>query len=450
MALSGLDIYKLLPKTNCKKCGMPTCLAFAMKLASKQVSLDQCPDVSAESRTALSEASEPPIKLVQVGVGEETKVEIGNETVMFRHEESFYHPSGVAIRVGDDLSAQDLKARIDKINGLKFERVGTKIHVDMIAVNNVSGDAVKFAETVKAVDAESGLPLLLISEDTDSLLAGMKSIPGKRPLVHAATKDNWERLLPVAKEQKCGLCVRAESFDELAELTKKIKDAGFNDLVLDPGTREIGETLQAMTQIRRAALKKNFRQLGYSTVAFALNGEPDFQTIMASTYVAKYAGIVVTDADTPARVMPILTARTNIYTDPRKPITVDPKIYEIGEVTENSPFLITTNFSLTYYTVEGETESSRVPSYILAVDTDGTSVLTAWAADKFVPEPIAAAIKASGIADKVKHRKVIIPGHVAVIAAGLADELGGEWEILIGPKEATGLPTYLKNDWKAS
>jgi acetyl-CoA decarbonylase/synthase complex subunit gamma len=163
--------------------------------------------------------------------------------------------------------------------------------------------------------------------------------------------------------------------------------------------------------------------------------------------VAKYAAVVVTDAWEPWQLLPVLTTRQDIYTDPQKPVAVEPRLYSVGQVGKDSPVLVTTNFSLSYYSVEGEVEASRVPAYILAVDTEGTSVLTAWASDKFNAETITKALKKSGLDGQLSHKKLVIPGFVAVLSAGVEDESG--WSVEIGPKEAAGLPSYLKKQWKA-
>jgi acetyl-CoA decarbonylase/synthase complex subunit gamma len=249
----------------------------------------------------------------------------------------------------------------------------------------------------------------------------------------------------VAKEENCPLAIRADGLEALAELTPKVADAGVEEIVVDPGTRGLKATLEALTQIRRLSLKA-FRPLGYPAIAFATDDDPTMQAVEASTYVAKYAAVVVTDAVERWQMLPILTSRQDIYIDPQKPVAVEPKLYEVGDVGAESPVLVTTNFSLSYYSVEGEVEASRVPAYIISVDTEGTSVLTAWASDKFNAETISEAMKKAGIEDKVSHRQLVIPGFVAVLSAGVEDESG--WSVQIGPKEASGLPSYLKNQWK--
>lgn len=443
MALTGLEIFKHLPKTNCKDCGLPTCLAFAMKLAAKQISLDKCPHVTPQAKAALDSASKPPIQLVTIGTGP-NEIKIGNETQLYRHEEKFHRPAAVAVRVRDSSPLPELESRAEAIGKLRFERVGTKIGVNLVAVENDSLDANKFAEAAKAAAAKSGLALLLMSSKAANLKAAAAAVAGTRPLLYISEPAEAEAAAKVAKEVGSPLAFRASGLEELAALTPKLSPI-VEELVLDPGTRSLRATLEAMTQVRRLSLK-GFRPLGYPLIAFTTDPDPAMQAIEASIYIAKYAGVVVTDAIEKWQVLAILTTRQSIYTDPQKPVAVEPKLYTVGEVGADSPVLVTTNFSLSYYSVEGEVEASRVPAYILSVDTEGTSVLTAWASDKFNASTITAALKKSGVEQKVNHRKLIIPGLVAVLSGGIEDESG--WSVLIGPKEASGIPSFLKNQWK--
>jgi len=445
MALTGLEIYKQLPKTNCKDCGFPTCLAFAMKMAAGQVSLDKCPHVTDEAKAALESASRPPIQLVVIGSGA-AEVKVGNETQLYRHEEKFYRPAAVAVRVSDTLDEDALAERAEKIGCLGFERVGTTIRVNLVAIDNESGSADPFEKAAKLAAEKSNLACVLISASAANLAKAAAALSGQRPLLYISDPAEAEAAAKVAKDNNCPLAVRADGPDALAELTPKITGAGVEEIVLDPGTRDLKTTLEALSAIRRLSLK-SFRPLGYPTIAFASNSDPTVQAIEASTYIAKYAGVVVTDAVEPWQMLPILTTLQDIYIDPQKPAAVEPKLYEVGEVGPESPLLVTTNFSLSYYSVEGEVEASRVPAYILSVDTEGTSVLTAWASDKFNAETITQAMKKSTIEEKVSHRQVVIPGFVAVLTAGVEDESG--WSVQIGPKEASGISNFLKNQWKA-
>ncbi len=446
MALTALQIYKHLPKTNCGDCSSPTCLAFAMQLAGKKASLDACPHVSDEGKAALGAASAPPIRLVTIGTGDE-KIELGNETVLFRHDETFYHPTAVAVKVSSSLDDAAVKKRVEEISRLDFERVGQRIRVGLVAVEDSGSGAGEFARAVKAAAGASSLPLLLMSEDPEAVKAALPACKDARPLICGANAENLSLMAAVAKEAGCPLVVRGKGLDELAELTQKAVAAGVEDIILDPGSRELAAVLQDLTQIRRQALKRNFRPLGYPAIAFTASENPYQQAAEASSCIAKYAGVVVIDMVEPWAVLPILTLRQNIYADPQKPIQVEAKLYEVGTPGDESPVLITTNFSLTYFTVEGDVEASKTPSYIAVVDTEGTSVLTAWAAEKLTAENIAAKVKELGVGEKVKHRKIIIPGFVAVLSGKLEEELSG-WEILVGPRESSGIPAYMKSEWK--
>ena len=445
MALTGLEIYKQLPRTNCKDCGFPTCLAFAMKMATKQVALDKCPHVTAEAKAALESASRPPIQLVRIGSGE-SEVKIGNETQLYRHEEKFHRPTAVAVRIDDSLDDEAVAARAEAIGRLSFERVGMTISVDLVAVDNVSGDAARFEQAAKLAAEKSGLPCVLMSAKAENLDKAAGALSNGRPLLYITDPAQAVAAAAVAKDNDCPLAIRADGLEALAELSPKVAEAGVQEIVLDPGAEGLKATLEAITRIRRLSLK-SFRALGYPMLAVSTATDPMMQCVELSTYITKYAGVVVTDAVEPWQLLPVLTTRQDIYTDPQKPVAVEPKMYAVGEVTADSPVMVTTNFSLSYYSVENEVESSRIPAYIAAVDTEGTSVLTAWASDKFNAETITKALKSSGVEEKLNHRKLIIPGFVAVLSAGVEDESG--WSVLIGPKEASGLPSYLKNQWKA-
>jgi len=441
MAVTGLDIYKLLPKTNCGDCGVPTCLAFAMKVAAKQAALEDCPHVSEEAKQALGAASQPPQKLVTVGSGD-AAIQIGNETVMFRHEEKFHHPCGIGIVVED---TDDLASRADAIRKLSFERMGEMISVDMVAVNCSSGDPQKLLEAARKLQDELGLAMVLIADSSEKLQPAAEALAEARPLL-------WERGGPsdalIELAAAAGLPIVLEGDLEKCDAdAQKAKDAGIEEMVLCPG--EVGplEALQFLTTSRRAALKRTYRPLGYPALVRAWAEDPVQQSLEASHYVDKYAGIVLMSVDRPEYVLPVLTARQSIYIDPQVPVQVEPKVYEINEPDEKSPLLITTNFSLTYYCVLGEVDNSRVPARILAVDTEGTSVLTAWAADKFGPEQIKEAIEKSGVFDKLAegYRRPVIPGLVAVISGELSEEIGQK--VIVGPKEASGIPRFLAAEW---
>lgn len=443
MALSGIQIYKMLPQTNCKDCGFPTCLAFAMKLAAKQVELSSCPHVAEDAKAQLSEASEPPVRLVSLKAnGHEVKA--GNEVVMFRHEKTFYNKPGLFLRLKDSQPTGEIQAAAAEADGYCVNYVGRDLTLDGFAVEAVSGDAAAFASAIAAVRQASHRPLILISTDPTMIAAGLRAIDGETPLIYGANTGNWQAMADLAKQHHASLAVIAESLDELADLTEKIKEAGVKDLVLDPAARDLSRSLALNTQIRRLALKKNFRPLGYPLISFpGEGGDPAQESVMAVHAITKYAGFIVLDHFAAETAYPLLVLRENIYTDPQKPIQVQPDVYEINNPGPDDPVLVTTNFSITYFSVANEIEGSGIPAWLVVTDAEGMSVLTAWAAGKFDAERIAKTIKSFNVADKVNRKRIVIPGHVAVLSGELEEELP-DWEIRVGPREAIDLPAFIK------
>lgn len=436
MALSGIQIYKLLPQTNCKECGYPTCLAFAMKLAAKQAELALCPYVSETSKATLAESAAPPIRLVTLkAAGGEVKA--GNEVVMYRHEKTFYNRPGLFVKFSDVLAVEELKKQVAEADRYTTNYVGINLALDGLAVEATSGQAALFGEAVKAVRSASQKPLILIGKDPAVLAAGLAALPGESVLLHSANGDNWQAMTELAKGAKASLTVSAASLEELADLTDKIQAAGLEDMVLNPLSSNLGGWLTMATQIRRLALKKNFRPLGYPLIAFPATPQA------AGQVVDKYAGFIVLDRFSPGLVYPLLVLRQNIYTDPQKPIQVQPGIYEINSPKPESPVLVTTNFSITYFSVANEVEGSGNPAWLVVCDAEGMSVLTAWAAGKFDSERIAKSIKTFNLADKVSKKRVVIPGAVAVLSGELEAELP-DWDIRVGPREAVDIPKFMK------
>jgi acetyl-CoA decarbonylase/synthase complex subunit gamma len=436
MALSGIQIYKMLPQTNCKECGFPTCLAFAMKLAAKQVELGSCPYVSEESKKQLAESAAPPIRLITLKA-DGTEVKVGNEVVMFRHEKTFYNKPGLFLRV--KASDPDIARKVATADAYKVNYVGMDFSLDGFAIE-ADGDLVA---AVKAVRGVTKHPLMLIGNDAALLDSSLSLLAGEGTLVHAADSSNYEALADVAKKHKASLVVKADSLDALADLTQKVQARGVEDMVLDLGGKNLGEWLTRSTQARRLALKSNFKPLGYPTIFFAAQNGMDKEAVYAAQAIAKYAGFVVLDTFAPEMIYPLLVLRENIYTDPQKPIQVQPGIYEINSPKPESPVLVTTNFSITYFAVANEVEGSGLPAWLVVTDAEGMSVLTAWAAGKFDAERIAKAIKSFDVASKVSRKRIVLPGHVAVLSGELEEELAG-WEIRVGPREAVDLPAFMK------
>jgi acetyl-CoA decarbonylase/synthase, CODH/ACS complex subunit gamma len=445
MALTGIQIFKLLPKTNCKECGVPTCLAFAMNLASGKAELDSCPYVSDEAREQLAEASAPPIRPVKLGKGVRQAV-TGGETVLYRHEKTFFNQTVFAGAIPSDISEDDLKAKLQVWNALQYERVGLNLRPELAALKDVNGDKVAFANAAKIIADTSEFNLILMSEDVDVLAAAVETCGYKRPLLSAATEANADAIGKLAVDNDLPLVVKAENVAGVPALTDKLVAMGAKDLVIDTGSRELKQTLEDQVALRRSALKDNNRSVGFPTITFPceMASNLDMEALIAGMFVSKYGGIVVLSDLTTEVMFPLLLERLNIYTDPQRPMTVTEGIFEVGNPDENSPVLVTTNFALTYFIVSGEIESSKVPAWLLIKDSEGLSVLTAWAAGKFGGDDVGMFVKKSGIADKVNHKELIIPGYAAAIAGDVEEELP-DWTITVGPREAAHLAGFLKS-----
>jgi acetyl-CoA decarbonylase/synthase complex subunit gamma len=442
MPLTGIQIYKLLPQTNCKDCGFPTCLAFAMKLAAKQVELSACPHVTEESKAQLSESAAPPVRLITLKA-DSNEVKAGNEVVLFRHEKTFYHRPGLFVRVHDGQSADEIKATVAAADTYAVNYVGIQLAPDGFAVEATAGSPAAFEAAIAATRAATKRPLILLSRDPAVMEAGLKALDGEAPLIYGADASTWEAMAALAKKYGAALAVIADSLDGLADLTQKIKAAGVEDMVLHPVANTMSGSLALNTQIRRLAIKKNFRALGYPTIALCGDTDPGREAILATQAIAKYAGFVVLNHFAPESFYPLLVLRQNIYTDPQKPIQVQPGIYEINSPKPEDPVLVTTNFSITYFSVANEVEGSGLPAWLVVADAEGMSVLTAWAAGKFDAERIAKSVKQFGVEDKISRKRIVIPGHVAVLSGELEEELPG-WEIRVGPREAVDIPAFMK------
>ena len=440
MALSGIQIYKLLPQTNCKDCGFPTCLAFAMKLAAKQVELAECPHISEEAEEQLSEAAAPPVRPITLkSNGYEVKG--GNEVVLFRHEKTFYNRPGLFLRVRDTESPDAIKAKVTPADEYKVDYVGIELSMSGTTIQADGGD---FGAAVAAVREVSHRPVILVG-DVQDLKDGLEKLgDDETPLLCHATLENWEDMAALAKEHGAPLSIQAGTIDEMADLVEKVSEAGVTDVVLSPQQRTMLGTLTANTLSRRMALKKTFRPLGFPIISFPGDvGDPDREVVLAAQAISKYSSFIVLDNFSPAAVYPLLVLRQNIYTDPQKPIQVQPGLYEINDPSPEDPVLVTTNFSITYFSVANEVEGAGLPAWLVVTDAEGMSVLTAWAAGKFDAERIAKDVKGFKVADKVSKHQIVLPGHVAVLSGELEEELP-DWEIRVGPREAVDLPAFMK------
>lgn len=449
MALKGAEIMKKLPKTNCKECGFATCFAFAMKLANGAAGLDQCPHLSPEVRAELEGAMAPPIRLVTIGTGKNA-VAVGEEEVMFRHEKAFFHAPGIAVRISDTLDDPDIEEAIERIKGLRFERIGHELKADLIALSHDSGDRERFEALVKKAAGACDLPLILMSEDTDALFSAASLCADKKPLVYPVTRENMEAAVPRLKELGLPAGVRGNGLDDVIAVTTGLKAAGVEDCVIDTGAGNMMEGLRDQTLIRRAALKKGFRPLGYPTLCFPCNmyGDKYEEALAISVLMIRYAGIVVTSLMEKEFIFPLLVHRFNIFSDPRRPMTVEEKVYEISNPDENAPVLISTNYALDFFIVSAAIEEAGIPAFLCIKDTGGIGVLAAWTSGKFTGEAIADFLDRHKVEQKVAHRKLIIPG----VAKKLKDELEEElpaWEIVLGPSEAGDIPKFLSKESNA-
>lgn len=450
MALSGLQVYKLLPKTNCKDCGFPTCMAFAMQLAAGKVELEKCPHVAEDIAAELGEAAAPPVRRLTLGAGERA-VTVGEETVVYRHERRFEHAPLLAVRLGDTLGDEEFAQALVTFRDMAFDRVGQTLRPGGLALE--SSDAGRLAARAAQAHEVTGAPLVLLSGDA------------ARPLLCGAAAENLPALAAVAKELTLPLVLRARGVEAVAALAEEAMALGLKDLVLDTWPASLQEALRDQTFIRRAAIKQRIKPLGFPTLAqpwllagsgaagsgavdagegAAPEADPLLGALYASFFIAKYAAVIIVETLDPAQLLPLLVLSQNLYTDPQRPMQVDAGVYPLNDPTPDSPVLLTTNFSLTYFTVAGEVENGRIPAWLLVMDVEGQSVLTAWAAGKFVPDAIAPFVKASGVANKVNHRRLLIPGYVAQISGELEEELGGEWQVTVGPREAADIPRFLR------
>ncbi len=448
MALTAMQVYKSLPKdhANCGDCGFPTCMAFAMQVAAKQKAVTECPHLSEDAKGEMAGASAPPMKLVHIGPPGEEGVEVGQETVMFRHEEKFHRAPALAVVIPASLSDQDAFARLELINSAVFTRVGQKVGVRLAAVDleGLAPDAA--AARVKALDGKSRVPFVIMGGTPDTTAAAVAAVADSKPLVYRAPAGNAEAFIKIAADNGCPLAVHGGTLEELADATHMAKQRGVEHIVLSFDGADTAASIRGITRARRAALKKGCHDLGYPAMVDVAADDSLKETVLASTFAAKYASVIVLNGLDGAELLPVLTTIQNIYTDPQVPNTVEAKLYEIGNVNEDSPVMFTTNFSLTYFCVEGEVERSKMPAYICVVDTEGLGVLNAYAGDKLSPGQVVKALQEQKVAERVKHRKLIIPGLLPIFRAEIEDT--SEWkEVLIGPENAGGIPAFLAENW---
>ncbi len=440
MALTGLKIQKYLPKTNCKECGSNTCLAFAMKLAAKKADLSECPYASEEAKQILGAASEPPVKSVELGADQTLK--LGEETVFYRHEKTFVNQAALAININDTDSPEDIDSTLQAIKDYALERVGEILIIDMVAITQKSEDPDIFVSVAKKAWEIVKRPLILNSKDPKALIEAAEAVKGSHSVLASAVINTADDLKKAAVDNEHALAVTAPDLEGVVELTTKLKNDGFNNLVLNFETHSLAEQFQVNSIARKSALKDNFKPLGYPCLRFIDTGDFLENTILSTIEISKFGGICVLSNFDPAQLVALMTARMNIFTDPQKPIQVEPKIYPIGEPTPDSPVFLTTNFSLTFFIISGEIENSGLSAWLVVPECEGMSVLTAWAAGKFSGNSIAKFIKTTDLEKQVNSRKIVIPGYVSQISGELEEELPG-WKAVVGPQESADLESFI-------
>jgi acetyl-CoA decarbonylase/synthase complex subunit gamma len=443
MAVKGLDIFKLTPKSNCKECGFPTCMAFSMKVATGAATIDKCPYISDESKEALTEATAPPMKSIKVGAGE-AEITLGGETVLFRHEKKLVSKNLFAVELSDAMSDDEVAVACEKLQKINYNRISEMMFVEVVGVR-FAADTDRFVGLVKKVNDCGKIPMI-ITTDVEAAKAAV-AVAGEKAIIMGAVKDNAAAMVEVAKAADAVLGVSADSIEALHDLVTEIEKLGYKKLILNVGETSIKEAFSNAVDIRTAAIKGNDHTFGYPSIVFTNKiapGDINMQIALASVFVLRYGSVIVMDEMDFNAALPLFGLRQNIFTDPQKPMRVEPKIYEFNKAGKDSPVLVTVDFALTYFVVAGEIERSKAPAYLAIPDAGGYSVLTSWAAGKFGSTVIANFIKEQNVADITTSRKLILPGKVAVLQGDLA-ELLPEWEIIVGPTEAMQLPKFLRD-----
>jgi len=460
--LSPIDVYMLLPRTNCKECGETNCMAFATKLVNREVTIEQCPPLLEKKYekqyNKIQEMMAPAVKEVTIGTGDRA-VKIGGKLVMYRHEFTYHNPTPIAIEVTDEMPEEKLLNKVKKVEDFSYEYIGREVNLDMIAIRSTSNDPKTFRSAVEKVAGATKLPLLLCTFNPNVMEAGIVAIKNRKPLIYAATKDNWNDMAELALMYNCPLAIFApNNLKLLRSLAKTMIEYGVEDLVLDPGTfadEGISDTINNFTMVRRSVCKRGDELLGFPLIGTPITawvGEEDPKEVLAwreayiaSMLISRYADILIMHSLDGWVQLPNLIWRFNIYTDPRKPVSVESGLKTFGKPDENSPVMLTTNYALTYFTVEADIKSSGADCYLIVVDTGGISVESSIAGRLLTAETAAEAVKEAGVEQKVKHRYLIIPGLAARLSGEIEDLTG--WRVMVGTKDSSGIPGFLKEKW---
>ena len=461
---SPLEVYKFLPQTNCGDCGEATCMAFASHMIDRSLKLEDCPplleDKFKKKYLKLAELLAPEIREVIIGTGEHT-VSVGGDDILYRHQLTFFNQPALAVDVWDTMSEDELTERIKFINEYKKFYVGRFLKLDMVAIRSTSGDPDKFKQAVTSVAGNTELPLILCSLDPKVLKAGLEVVADRKPLLYAATKDNWQDVADLVMEYDVPLVLFSpDDLDTLKSLAATFLEMGRDDLVLDPGTNPQGKSLRESFEnflmIRRAGIKEGQRDIAFPLLAvpmtaYLANDDPVsasyWETVLASVFTVRYGDIMILHSIEPYALLPELHIRDTIYTDPRTPVKVDPKVYEVGSPDKDSPVFVTTNFALTYYTVESDLASNGIDCYLLATDTDGLGVEAAVAGGQMTGQKVSDEFKRVGFdfSEMTAHNTVILPGLAARLQGDMEDASG--LKVKIGPPDSGRIPGWMEKNW---
>ena len=445
MALKGLDIFKLSPKKNCKECGCPTCMAFSMKVAQGAVDIAACPYFAPEALAKLSAATEPPMKTIKVGAGD-AELSLGGETVLFRHEKTFVSRTRYAMSLCTCMDDETVAQKLEDIKKVDYERIGERMFVEMVYVNYSADGKQDYVELVKKT-AETGRILILDCKDAEIAKAALEVCKDGKPILNGADASNYEAMNAVATAAGVVLGVSGADLSEIHDTVEKLEGLGNKNLVIDVTGADVKETFKNAVQIRKAAIKDGDRTFGYPSIVNLHKiaaGDLHKQAALLSLFTMKYGSVIVAEHIGYAEALPLYGLRQNLFTDPQKPMKVEPGVYPLNGADENSVCLTTVDFALTYFLVSGELERSGVPVNLIINDAGGLSVLTSWAAGKFSSSSIAKFFQEQDIEGKIKSRKLIIPGKVAVLKGELEAKMPG-WEIIIAPNEAVQLVKFMKD-----
>ena len=440
MAVKGLDIFKLSPKKNCKECGVPTCMAFCMKVAQGALPIEKCPYMSDEAIALLSEATAPPMKAIDVG-----GMKLGGETVMMRHEKTFVNRNRFAVSLCTCMDDAAVDAKIAEMKAVDYERIGEREYVEFLLVHD-AGDGARLAELCKKA-AATERAVIIDTESVDNAKLALAAIGDTKPLLDGANKDNYEAMNAIAVEAGVVLGVKGADLAELHDTVAALEKLDNKNLVIDVTGATVKETFANAVLVRRTALKDGDRTFGYPSIvnlAKLCRGDVHMETALAAVFTMKYGSIVAMETMRYAEALPLYGLRQNVFTDPQKPMKVEPGIYPINGATPDDPCALTVDFALTYFLVSGELERSKVPVNLLITDASGMSVLTAWAAGKFSSGSIKKFFDEYDVAGKINNRTLIIPGKAAVMKGDIQDKLP-DWNVVVGTREAVELVKYLRD-----